>query len=241
MNHPAISDELYELYALGILEPDESELIDAHLRDNCEYCSAKMQTARRVTAAMAGMANLMQPQASLRRRVLASVAPQKRSNTWLFMAAGLAAACVALFAFAIWVGQQNQSLRGQLAGMRIERNELRSALELMSRPETRAVQFGNLENAPRGRVFVSRTGGVVFIGTRLPALPQNKTFELWVMPTQGAPLPAGMFRPGVTGESVDIASANVNASRAAAVAVTVEPLAGSNAPTTKPFLIVPLS
>jgi hypothetical protein len=122
--------------------------------------------------------------------------------------------------------------------MRIERNQLRSALELMSRPETRAVQFGNLENAPRGRVFVSATGGVVFVGTHLPTLPENKTFELWVVPASGAPQPAGVFRPTRTGEAVDVASAN--ASGAAAVAVSVEPLAGSNAPTTKPFLIVPL-
>jgi anti-sigma-K factor RskA len=110
----------------------------------------------------------------------------------------------------------------------------------MSQPETRAVQFGNLENAPHGRVFVSRRGGVVFVGTNLPALPGNRTFELWVVPTTGAPQPAGVFRPNVTGAAVDVASANVNASGAKAVAVSVEPLAGSTAPTTKPFLIVPL-
>jgi len=241
MNHPELSDELYELYVLGVLEPGQSEQIYTHLQENCEYCRAKMQTARRVTAAMAGMANQVQPPASLRARVLEAVAPKKRSNNWIYVAAGLAAACIALFATAIWVGQENQTLRGELAAMRIERNDLRSALELMSRPETRAVQFGNLENAPRGRVFVSHTGGVVFIGTHLPALPQNRTFELWVIPASGAPLPAGVFRPGATGEVVDIASANVNASRAAAVAVSVEPLAGSNAPTAKPFLIVPLT
>ena len=241
MNHPEISDELYELYALGVLEPSQSEQIHTHLLEKCEYCQTKMQTARRVTAAMAGMANQVQPPARLRRRVLAAVAPQKSSNNWIYVVAGLAAACVAVIAFAIWVGQENQTLRGQLASMRVERNDLRSALELMSRPETRAVQFGNLENAPRGRVFVSRTGGVVFIGTRLPALPQNRTFELWVIPASGAPLPAGVFRPSATGEVVDIASANINASGAAAVAVTVEPLAGSNAPTTKPFLVVPLT
>jgi anti-sigma-K factor RskA len=241
MNHTDMGDELYDLYVLGILEPDQSEQIEAHLRENCEYCGAKLNEARRVAAAMAGMANQVQPPASLRRRVLASVEPPKRSNFWLYAAAGLAAACVAILAFSIWSRIQNQTLRSQLAAMRVERNELRSALELMSRPETRAVQFGNLENAPRGRVFVSKTGGVVFVGTRLPSLPENKTFELWVVPANGAaPQPAGVFRPGATGEAVDIASANVNASGAKAVAVSVEPLAGSNAPTTKPFLIVPL-
>lgn len=235
-----MGDELYDLYVLGVLEPDQSEQIDAHLRESCEHCRMKLHEARRVAAAMAGMADQVQPPASLRRRVLASVAPPKRSRTWVAVAA-LAAACIASLAFAIWLGQENHTVRDQLASVRAERNDLRSALELMSRPETRAVQFGNLENAPRGRVFVSGTGGVVFVGTRLPALPENKTFELWVVPAKGAPQPAGVFRPSSTGEAVDIASANVNASGAAAIAVSVEPLAGSNAPTTKPFLIVPLS
>ncbi len=81
----------------------------------------------------------------------------------------------------------------------------------------------------------------MFVGTGLPALSANKTFELWVVPAKGAPKPAGVFRPNAIGEAVDISSALVNASGAAAVAVSVEPLAGSTAPTTKPFLIVPLA
>lgn len=240
MSHTDWGDEIYDLYVLGVLEADQSETIEAHVRGGCSYCSEKLQEAKRVGAAMAGMTDQVQPPVSLRRRVLESVAPPKRSNSWVWAVAGLAAACVALLAFSIWSAKQNQTLREQLTGVRVERNELRTALEWMSRRETRAVQFGNLENAPHGRVFVSRSGGVIFIGTNLPALPNQRTFELWVVPTAGAPQPAGVFRPNVTGTAVDIAAANVNASGAKAIAVSVEPLAGSTAPTAKPFLIVPL-
>ncbi|SRR5581483_4395911 len=241
MNHREIEDQVYELYVLDVLETAESEEIDAHLRNGCEYCQAKLLQARRVGAALSGMANQVEPPAALRRRVLASVAPRAHSRYWWYSIAGLAAACIALLALSIWSVQQNKTVTTQLAHMRAQRDQLRSALELMSRSETRAVQFGNLENAPQGRVFVSRNGGIVFVGTKLPSLPTNKTFELWVVPATGAPLPAGTFRPDANNASVNITPPNINASGAAAVAVSIEPAGGSNAPTTKPFLIVPLA
>ena len=241
MNHTDMNDELYDLYVLGMLETEQGNDIEAHLRENCEYCSEKVSEAMRLTAALAGMAEQVQPPARLRKRVLASIAPMRRQSSWIYAAAALAAACVALVVFAIWSGTQNRSLSNQLAQARTEGNALRSALEVMSRPETRAVQFGNLPNAPRGRVFLSRAGGVVFVGTGLPSLPEVRTFELWVVPATGSPKPAGTFRADAAGTAVEVSPSDVSAAGAKAVAVSVEPRAGSNAPTTKPFLIVPLA
>ena len=240
MNHAQWGDEVYDLYVLGILDADQAELIDAHLREGCDHCSAGLQEAQRVIAAMAGIANQVQPPAALRRRA-GSVAPAKRPTSWVYTFAFLAAACVGLIVFSIWSAQQNVRLLNQLVNTRVERNELRSALKLMSQPGTKAVQFGNLENAPHGRVFVSAAGGVVFVGTGLPALPDTKTFELWLVPARGAPQAAGVFKANPNGVAVDVTAPKTNATGAAAVAVSVEPLGGSMAPTTKPFLIVPLS
>ncbi len=241
MNHADFGDEMYDLYLLGVLEADQSEQIEAHLRDECQYCVEKVRQAERLTAALAGIAKQVEPPASLRRRVLASVAPPKRPTAWIYAVAALAAACVVLVVFAAWSSRLSASMQDQLAKAQAERNELRSALEMMSRSETRAVQFGNLPNAPHGRVFVSNDGGVVFVGTGLPDLPAGKSFELWIVPTKGAPQPAGVFRPDSAGGAVDIATAHVGNAGAAAVAVSVEPPSGSASPTTKPFLIVPLS
>lgn len=241
MNHAGMNDEIYDLYVLGVLDAEQSEQIEAHLREDCEYCLEKLHEATRMSVAMAGIAEQVQPPAHLRQRVLAKVAPSRRRSNWIYAVAGLAAACVALIVFAIWSGAQNRSVLSQLVQAKVEDNELRSALELMSQPETRAVQFGNLPNAPRGRVFISRTGGVVFVGTGFPSLPGNRTFELWVVPAAGSPEPAGTFRGSSTGTAVNVTGAKVSASGAKAVAVSVEPAGGSNAPTTKPFLIVPLA
>jgi hypothetical protein len=242
MNHAGMNDENYALYVLGALDAEQSEQLEEHLRQQCAYCSEKVNEAMRLSAAMAGIAEQAQPPVSLRKRVLATVIPAPRRQSGLLYAlAALAAACIGLVVFSIWSGAQNRSLLNQLVQARLERNQLRSALELMSRSETRAVQFGNVPNAPRGRVFVSRSGGVVFIGTGLPTLPRNKTFELWLVPATGPPGAAGTFRADSSGNAVNVAPANVSASGAKAVAVSVEPAAGSNAPTTKPFLIVPLA
>src|ERR1700741_2606261 len=123
MNHTELDDQAYDLYVLGLLEDDQNDLIAAHLRERCEYCWARVDEAERLSAAMAGTTDQVQPPARLRRRVLASVAPPKRSLAWVYAVAGLAAACLALLAFTIWAGGQSGKLRDQLAAMRAERNE----------------------------------------------------------------------------------------------------------------------
>ena len=240
MTH-AEMDELYELYVLGALEPEPALEIEAHLHDDCIYCSERVREALQTTSALSALAEPVKPPNALRHRVLSSVAPAKQSRTWAFGLAGLSAACIALAAFSLWSSGEMQKTREQLTAMRGERDELRSAIQLLTRSDTRAVQFGQTENAPHGSVLVSRTGGLVFVGSQLPVLPGDRTFELWLIPAKGAPQPAGLFRPNPSGESVHISSVPVDASNTAAVAVSIEPPQGSTAPTTKPILIVPLA
>ena len=241
MNHPNIEDGSFELYVLGLLEAEQAQQLEEHLREKCPECTEKLMRAQRVTAAMAGMARQVRPPANLRARVIKTVAPPRSASRWIYTVAALAATCAGLIVFSIWSMQENKHLLNQFVDMRLQRNELRSALQLMSEPETRTVQFGNIPNAPRGRVFVSRSGGVVFAGNALPTVASGKAFELWVVPAHGAPIPAGVFQANASGSGVAITPANVTASGAKAVAVSIEPATGSTAPTTKPFLIVPLA
>ncbi len=134
-------------------------------------------------------------------------------------------------------------MRGEVSALRSEGDQLRTAIEILSRPDTRAVEFGRNDNVPHGRVLVNRRGGLVFVGSQLPALASDKTFELWLIPAAKgqAPQPAGLFRANAIGDSVDVSSLRVDPSQTAAVAVTVEPRSGSAAPTTKPFLVVPIA
>ncbi len=239
MTH-AEMDELYELFVLGALEPEQAAEIEQHVSTSCEYCIQHIGEAQFVTAAMSGLAEPLKPPAHLRKRVLASVKPERRSPSWLFAVGGLSAACAALLAIAIWFGTSNAGYQQQISSLQVERTQLREAVQILSRSETRSVKFGVAENQPHGRVFVNRNGGVVFVGSQLPALASNRTFQLWLVPGKGAPQSEGLFRSNAAGNAVQVRSTPVDTSRFQAVAVSIEPAGGSPAPSTKPILVVPL-
>jgi anti-sigma-K factor RskA len=239
MTHNEMS-ELYELYVLGALEPEETAAIDEHVRSQCDYCATHIGDATLVAASMSGMADLQKPPARLRQRVIASVKPEQTKNrNWLWAVAALSAACVALVIWAIGSASSIRTYREQISELTAERGQLREAVEILSRSETRTVQFGRADNQAHGRVFVNRNRGLVFVGSQLPELTANRTFQLWLIPGAGAPQSAGVFRPNPAGDFVDVQTRPI-AAGIQAVAVSVEPNGGSPAPTTTPILVVPL-
>lgn len=239
MTH-AEMNELYELYALDVLEPELAAEIERHLDERCTYCLEHLRVSLQLTSVLAGTAEPVSPPRLLRERVVASVRPSRPAKNWEFGVIALAAACLALIAFSIASRLAMRNMQERLAGLIAERDQLRSAVEILSRPETRTVEFGKTENAPHGRVLVSRNGGLVFVGSQLPQLASNQTFELWLIPATGAPKAAGLFRPNDAGDSVNVSPMPVDPNGTKAVAVSVEPRQGSSAPTTKPILIIPL-
>ncbi len=241
MTHPEM-DELYELFVMGALERDQAGEIEQHLQDNCAYCQGRVQEAQSLMAAFAGIAEPAEPPKYLRSRVLESIAPaaSKPNKSWFAGLLALGAACAALIVFCILLGNQVGNLRSQLGTTVRERDELQAALKVLSRSETRTVQFGKV-NQPQGRVFVNRTGGLVFTASRLPQLGNNRTFELWLVPPRGTPRAAGLFQADANSDAVRVSSVQVDPANTAAVAVSVEPTGGSPAPTTTPIIVVPLS
>jgi anti-sigma-K factor RskA len=256
MTH-AEMDELYELYALGALEDDAASEIEQHLAEGCAYCSERMQDAVYATAMLSSLAEPVEPPPAVRTRLLAGLdrtrvaiappvvaaapaVPQKTKRPWSFAIPALAAACIALLAFSVWSVIETQHVRTDLNRMIGERDQLRSALEILSRSETRTVKFGASDNVAHGRVLVNKSGGFVFVGSGLPQIGSDRTFELWLVPPKGAPQPAGLGRANASGALVHVSRTPIDPNQVAAVAVSVEPQGGSNAPTTKPFLIVPL-
>jgi anti-sigma-K factor RskA len=241
MTHPEM-DELYEMFVLGALERDQAGEIEQHLQDNCPYCQGRVQEAWELMAAFASVAEPVEPPKHLRNRVLASIAPPapRTNKNWFAGLLALGAACAALIVFCILLGNQVGNLRSQLGATVRERDELQAALKVLSRSETRTVQFGKV-NQPQGRVFVNRTGGLVFTASRLPQLANNRTFELWLVPPSGIPRAAGLFQADANSDAVRVSSVQVDPANTAAVAVSVEPTGGSPAPTTTPIIVVPLS
>ena len=364
MTHEELN-ELYELYALGVLDEPTSAEIERHLSEGCEYCREHVQTAFWTTSSLAGLAEAAKAPRALRDRVMTAVSPRPVRG-WKFATWGLGAVAAGLLCAFLWSVSQTQNLhstigaltsqrddsrgqvqtltserrqllnqdqqlhntidrlsseqnnlqgrsqslasergrltsqartlqstvqaltaerdglrgrlqtveaeraqllsqrqatlstvqtltkerddlRGRVQALDYERNqllnqrgELQSVVAAVGNPGTRALEFGGGDNVPHGRVFLPPAGGVVLVGLRLPQLPANRTFQLWIVPSQGAPRSAGVFRSNTSGEAIYSSQVSRNGLTPAAVAVSVEPQGGSPAPTTKPFIVVPV-
>ena len=83
--------------------------------------------------------------------------------------------------------------------------------------------------------------GVVFLAANLPELQSGKTYEMWMVPKTGNPVPAGFFKPQEDGSALHLRPGPLAAIPWAAVAVSVEPETGSPQPATKPILVTPIA
>lgn len=225
-------DELrgdYAAYALGIADDPAKSEIAAHMARQCPDCLAGIRSAMATVAAMSGAVKEVDPPKHLRSRVIAMVAPEQKRR-WVILpwaVSGLLA--IALLSVAL-PGRREEPSR--------DTTKLTEALSILNDPLTRDVTFG--DPAARGRVFVSPRG-VVLIAGHLPKLETNRTFEMWIIPAAGKPIPAGTFQ-GETASTVSTGTSAVyvyqgKTANAAAIAVTVEPAGGSPQPTTQPFIV----
>ena len=226
----------YGAYALGIAEDPERAEIAEHLARNCSDCVPGVRKAMAMVTAMSGMDTASEPPKDLRDRVVGMVdrgKVEKRTKRsfmgFVLPWAACAALAIALLAVVVPSRRPNPDTA-----------KLAQALAILNDPETKQVTFGETARPSRGRVFVSGEKGVLFIGASLPALAPGKTFELWVIPAKGNPVPAGTFGREADATAVYVRPGAVQGD-AAAMAVTVEPEGGSPQPTTTPFLVMKLS
>jgi hypothetical protein len=232
-----------EFYALGVLDPAEKNTIDDHLRTGCATCEARLRDALAVNTILMSMAPDVVPPARLKRRVLASVGVHPMSWSWL---AALAASCMLMVA--LWLSVQERTRSSELAQARrtlievsAQRDRLTQALSFLDDPATIPVSFGKGQPIPpHGNVFVHSKLGVLLIAANLPAAQPGKTYEMWVIPKGGAPRPAGLFQ-SQGGTAMHILSGPVDLATVGAIAVTLEPEAGSSAPTTTPIIVAPVA
>lgn len=223
--------DVFELYALGVLEGEEKGEVEEHLARGCQTCQASLRDALAVNALMMASVKEVSPPAGLKRRVLAGFGMERGRWGWL---GAFAAALMAVLA--VWLSVEERHRQAELAEARrqvisitAERNKLNQVFNFLNQPETRQVNFGlGQQQPPRGNVFVNPRLGVMLIASNLPALPSGKTFEMWVIPAKNsAPRPAGLFQ-AAQGTGMNILPGS--AGPLYAVAVSIEPEAGAQTP-----------
>jgi len=240
-------DELrdqYELYALGALEAEERTELDTHLRRPDDPCVEGVRRARERMTTLALLSPEAQPPARLRAKVVNMVGEPKRSWNW---AAPWAVAMVGLAVVALWLGvsRREQSrvlnqMRAEARRRNVELNRLTEAFALMNDPAAKQVVFGEDAPKPRGRVFVNPQQGVLLLASNLAPAPLGKIYEMWIIPKGGAPAPAGLFQSQGDGTVMYLRRGPVDVATTAIVAVTLEPEAGSAAPTSTPIIAAAL-
>ena len=240
MSHAEMED-LYELYVLDLLDEESSAEIRQHLGTDCEVCAARVNDAVKLTAALGSLAPSVPPPPAVRKRIIRLAGKPSSSSQWIYSFAAAAVIAVLFFGWGYQQLSARRTLAAETSDLLRERDALRSAVAILSQSDTRTVKFGANQSAPHGRVFVSGSGGVVFVGSQLPVLSADRAFELWLIPAKGNPVPAGVFKTNASGVSVNVLPQPVNTAGIAALAVSVEPGSGSPQPTTKPILIIPVA
>ena len=145
---------------------------------------------------------------------------QREQHDRIALAADLAAARAELSR------TQTQLTRGE-----VERAALLGHLAVLGASRLQQVQLAALPPAPSAsaRMFVDPgTGQAIFSATGLPALPNNRTYQLWFI-SAGKPVSAGIFEVGPQGNGRVLVQAAPPAS--VIWAVTVEPAGGVPQPT----------
>jgi len=240
-------DELrdqYELYALGVLDAEERAELDEHLHREGDPCVEGVQRARQMVSRLALTAPESRPPARLRSRVVNLVNEPKRS--W-FRAPEWIAASVALAIIAAWLANERRvqehtlaEAHQELGRKNVELAQLTEAFALMNDPAAKQLVFGESAPKPRGRVFVNPKQGVLLLASNLTPAPSGKIYEMWIIPKGGSPLPAGLFQSQSDGTAMYLRKGAVDMASTGVIAVTLEPEAGSQTPTTTPLIVAAL-
>lgn len=261
--HPQF-DEDFDLYVLGTLDLEERDALELHLT-HCAECAPRLEQARGRMAALALAAPLETPPSAARDRLLQRVQSEERAERrklrsldaaspfWRRTNAVLAVATAALIiAIAVlsvqyhrWskrlselekTEQRIEALRNQQAA---EASRARAVLEVLTAPDTLKVTLvsGAARPVPQGKAFYNPAKGLVFYAANLPALPSNKAYELWLVPSAGSPIDAGVFSADPRGNGEVVLPALPAGVTAKAFAVTIEPAGGSSAPTGAKVLV----
>jgi anti-sigma-K factor RskA len=241
--HEQIADDL-PLYALGALQGEEKLALERHLEE-CSACRRELESLRGDMALLALSTAGPKPPARARKRLMDAVArePHKASDRkpqpWWLPLPWLAAASLALVVVAM--SMQNSGLRRQVASL--ERDaanrqvDLQRAREIVSTLTASDAMRVTLVAAktppqPQGKaIYVRDRSSLIFLASNLPPAPPQRAYELWLIPTSGAPIPAGVFKPDAHGSATVVNPPLPPGVEAKAFAITIEPEAGSSTPT----------
>jgi anti-sigma-K factor RskA len=244
--HERYAEDL-ALYALEALRGEDRARVDEHLA-TCAACRLELEQLRGDTALLALSTAGPRPPQRARQRLLDAVAREAHMpmvvqtstrRSWWGWLGWAATAAVVIFGLSLW--RENLALRQAVASASSEVARNSRALDELWKiaapivdPDAQRVTLVSAKAPaqPQGRAFYLRNrNSLVFVANNMPPLPPQKAYELWLIPTSGAPIPAGVFKPDARGNASVVNPPVPAGTEAKAFAITVENEAGAAAPT----------
>jgi len=248
--HEQFAEDL-ALYALGALEGPEKEALEQHL-EVCSPCQSELQQLQSDATLLALSTIGPVPPPRSRNRLLGAIARErrapltvpKRSTWWLLAPYAVSTALVVVAAF-LW--NESRSLKGTLADLEQSHSEMEKQLTMaqdlvntLTSPDSKQITLAPVKALPQPQgkaYYLSSSGHLIFLANNLAPLPPNKVYELWLIPSTGSPIPAGLFQPDFRGTATLVNPPLPIGIQAKAFAITIEPTGGSSAPTSQPIML----
>lgn len=219
-------EELKDAYALGALTEDEKREMELYLADHPDR-RPEIEELTSISNLLAFYPAEYEPPTTLRRNIMDAVqaeaaeageqSPERQSALQRLRSyvgiqrLALGAAAVVLVALVSW----NVALQSG--------NDEMQTYELQGSGAAQEVQ---------AEVVETKEDRFVLVAENMPSMPPDQTMQIWVI-QNGKPKSAGTFRPD---DGLAASPVTRPIQGAEAVAVTVEPVGGSDQPTSDPVL-----
>ena len=255
--HEQYAEDL-ALYAVGALEAGSCAQLEQHLRE-CPACRRELEALRGDAALLALSVSGPAPPGRARERLLSAVAATAREGErhereplfasrrpWWSFAPAFAALVLAVFAILLLrenanLKRTNQEVVADLNTLEEKYRHDHEIAELVMAKDAVHVSLGStapLTVPHASTIYQPKTGHLFLIASNLRPLPAGMTYELWLIPKSGAPMPYGLFKPGAKGRAVMMHMPKmIGGMEAKAFAVTMEPEGGSDEPTSEILLM----
>ena len=217
--------ELAAAYAVDALDERERAVFEAHL-PSCQPCTEDVRAFQETAAMLAYAEEAPEPPPALRARLLEqargdrpapSVVVLRPRRAFRIAVAAAAAAAVVAIGLGVWAATLSNSLDAERSARATDAR----AAAILADANAQRLALGD-----RGEVVRGPRGEAVIVVRDLPAAPNGKTYEAWVI-ENGVPLRAGLFDGG----RQQIVLLDRPLPDGAIVAVTIEPDGGSDKPT----------